>query len=341
MIGARGLGGRHGWHVPLAAGVLVLAMILGLGAGPFDLGPARILGLLAGRLAGEAPPDAAATVLFSIRLPRVLGAALVGAALAAAGAAYQVTFRNPLVSPDILGVSSGAGLGAVLGIFLGLPVAAILGMSFGAGLATVGLVVAVASGLGRGQDILALALCGIAVGALAGAGISLIKVLADPEDQLPAITFWLLGSLAGLQGGDLRLAAPAILLGLVPLVALRWRIGLLALGEDEARALGVDTARLRLVVVLSATLMSASAVAVAGVVGWIGLMVPHVARLLTGPGFARLLPVAALLGAAFLVLVDTVARSVAATEVPLGLLTAVIGAPVFLGLLARSDRGWS
>ena len=304
-------------------GLLVLALgavlIAGAAIGPFPLSPGRILATLA----GDRSDAQAVTVLLNIRLPRVLAAALIGAALAAAGTAYQTAFRNPLVSPDILGVSAGAGFGAVLGILLGLPVMAIQILGFGTG------------------QVLVMVLCGIAIGALAGAGISLVKLLADPEQQLPAITFWLMGSLAGVKRADLWAALPALVVGLAPLMALRWRIGLLAMGDDEARAMGIEAARLRLLVIACATLMTAAAVALAGVIGWIGLMVPHMARLVTGPRFDRLLPAAILIGAGFMVLVDTAARSIATLEVPLGILTAVLGAPVFVWLLARGARPWS
>lgn len=326
----------------LLAGLLLLAiLLLGILAGPYRLQPGDVARLLLGALAGEIPSGAEATVLFNIRLPRVLAAALVGAALSAAGAAYQVTFRNPLVSPDILGVSAGAGLGAVLGIFLGLPVIGIQGLSFVCGLATVALVMLVGSAVGGRGDTLTLVLCGIAIGALAGAGISLLKTLADPDDQLPAMTFWLLGSLAGIQRGDVGLIVTPMLLGLLPLVLLRWRVGVLAMGEDEARALGIDTRRLRWLVIAAATLVTSAAVAAAGTIGWIGLMVPHMARFLVGARFDRVLPLSLLLGAALMVLIDTLARSIATTEMPLGVLTAMIGAPVFLALLARRRSGWS
>jgi iron complex transport system permease protein len=280
-------------------------------------------------------------VIWSIRLPRVLAAMLVGAALAAAGASYQVLFRNPLVSPDILGVSSGAALGAVCGIFLSLPVIAIQGFAFLGGLAEVALVIFVAQA-GRGVDqTLVLVLTGVVMGALAGAATSLLKVMADPYDQLPAITFWLLGSLASTTQADLGPVLPAVVLGLVPLILLRWRINLLSLGDDEARALGVDAPRPRLLVIAAATLITASVVAIAGVVGWVGLVIPHIARMLVGPSFATLLPVTAILGAGYLLLVDTLCRTLATVEVPLGILTAVLGAPFFLYLLARGRRGWT
>lgn len=327
-------------------GLLVAAVaLLSMGAllvGPFPLGPFEAMGRLLDAIAGrDAAGDAATTVLVSIRLPRIAGALLVGAALAAAGACYQTLFRNPLVSPDILGVSAGAGLGAVLGIFLSLPVAAIQFMGFAGGLGAVALVGFVAAAIRHGDRTLILVLAGVVVGALTGAATSLLKVLADPYDQLPAITFWLLGSLAGVKGEDIWPAAPVVLAGLVPLVLLRWRINVLSLGDEEARALGIEAARLRLAVVVCATLVTASVVAIAGVVGWVGLVIPHIARMLVGPGFGRLLPVAALLGAAYLLVVDTLARTISSVEVPLGILTAVVGAPFFLWLLARGRRAWA
>src|SRR4029450_3364553 len=289
----------------------------------------------------RAAPGPRVTTRSQPRLPRVLAALLVGAALAAAGASYQTLFRNPLVSPDILGVSAGAGFGAVLGILLSLPVFAIQGLGFVTGLLTVGLVYMLARALPSQNEILVLVLAGIVVGALAGAGISLVKILADPYNQLPAITFWLLGSLSGIKASALQTLLPLVVLGLVPLVLLRWRIGVLSLGDDEAGALGVNVRFVRGVVIASATLITSTAVSVSGVIGWIGLVIPHMARLLVGPRFDRVLPASVLMGAAFLVLIDTVARIAARIEIPLGLLTAILGAPVFVWLLARGRRSWS
>jgi iron complex transport system permease protein len=320
--------------VALGAG-LFAALLVGAATGPFALS----LGQIASVLAGDVSDPQATTVLWNIRIPRVIAAGLVGGALAAAGAAFQTTFRNPLVSPDILGVSAGAGLGAVLGILLSLPVAVIQMLSFGFGLGTVAVVIAL-SLIVRGGT-LATVLCGIAVAAVASAGIALVKLLADPDQQLPAMTFWLMGSLAGIKRADVWAALPAIFLGLTPLLLLRWRIGLLSLGDDEARSMGVDTKRLRLMVIVCATLTTAAAVSITGIIGWVGLMIPHIARLLTGPRFDRLLPACVLIGATFMVLVDTAARSIAPIEVPLGILTAVTGAPVFVMLLSRGARAWA
>jgi iron complex transport system permease protein len=325
----------------LVVAAIMAALVFALAVGPYPLGLSDVLHGGARALGFEAGVPTPGEIVFGrVRLPRVAAAMLVGAALAGAGAAYQTLFRNPLVSPDILGVASGAGLGAVAGILLSLPVAGVQGLAFVGGLATVALVYLIAAAL-RGHDrTLVLVLGGVVVGALAGACISLVKILADPYDQLPAITFWLLGSLAGIKLGDLAVAAPLVLAGLVPLVLWRWRIGVLSLGDDEARALGVDVARLRAAVIAAATLMTASVVAISGVIGWIGLMIPHIARMLVGPNFSRLLPAAMLLGAAFMLVVDTAARSLARVETPLGILTAVLGAPFFLWLLARGKKTW-
>jgi iron complex transport system permease protein len=279
-------------------------------------------------------------VILQVRGPRVLAALLVGAALAAAGTAYQGMFRNPLVSPDILGVSTGAALGAVLGIFLSQGIVFIQFAAFIGGLAAVGLVYWIGSRL-RGHDpLLALVLTGVVIGTLLGSAIALLKYLADPYNQLPAITYWLLGSLASISPKDLLVAAPFALAGLVPMILLRWRMNLLALPDDEARALGVDVRRLRILVVGCATLMTASAVAISGIIGWVGLLIPHAARLLVGPDFGRLLPLSMLLGAAFLLAVDTLCRTIATIEVPPGVLTALIGTPFFLWLFALARRPW-
>ena len=324
----------------LATGLLALMLAAAL-VGAYPISPGELMAAVGRRLAGAAPVGQIDTVLFEVRLPRVAAAVLGGAALAGAGAAYQTLFRNPLVSPDILGVSTGAGLGAVLGIFLSLPVAGIQLSAFVIGLATVGLVYGIASMVHGRDPILVLVLAGVVVGSLAGAAISLMKIMADPYDQLPAIVFWLLGSLSAIRKGEVWAAVPLVLIGLVPLVLLRWRINVLSLGDEEAKALGVEAGRLRLFVIAAATLMTASVVAISGVIGWVGLVIPHIARMALGPSFDRLLPTAMLMGASYLLLVDTLARTMARIEVPIGILTAIIGAPFFLWLLAKGREGWS
>ena len=310
--------------------------------GRFPVAPSELLAVLWAKLWGV-PHDGPATVeavVFRIRGPRVLAAMAVGATLAAAGAAYQGLFRNPLVSPDLLGVSSGAALGAVLGIYLSLGVAAIQALAFAFGLLAVVVVYGIGAALRRHDPTLVLVLAGVVIGTLLGSCVALLKYLADPYNQLPAITFWLLGSLAAVTPADVFAVLPAVGLGLVPLVLLRWRLNLMTLGEDEARALGVDTRRLRATVVTAATLMTAAVVSISGVIGWIGLLVPHLARLLVGPDFGRLLPASLLLGAGYLLGVDTLARTLARIEIPLGVLTAFLGTPLFVWLLATSRRGW-
>lgn len=321
--------------------LLALLVVIAASIGAYPIGIADILTAAGRALTGQAPVTPVDTVLFEVRLPRVLAGVLEGAALAAAGAAYQGLFRNPLVSPDILGVSSGAGLGAVIGIFLSLPIWAIQLSAFVAGLATVAVVYLIARMVRGREPVLVLVLAGVVVGSLTGAAISLLKILADPYDQLPAIVFWLLGSLSSIRNADVVNSAPLVLAALVPLILLRWRINVLSLGDEEAKALGVNSGRLRLIVIVAATLMTASVVAISGVIGWVGLVIPHLARMLVGPSFERLLPAAMLMGGGYLLLVDTLARSMAATEVPIGILTAIIGAPFFLWLLARGRTGWS
>jgi iron complex transport system permease protein len=335
---------RSNWKlVVIGTACLVLLVIVSMAIGKYSVPPSAILRvLLAGLTGSDTGIDPIQqTVIWNVRLPRVLAGLLIGAALAAAGATYQGLFRNPLVSPDILGVSAGASLGAVLAIFLKLTVPIIQAMSFCGGLLAVGAVYAVGAAV-RGRDpLLTLVLAGVAIGAVVGAGISLIKILADPYDQLPAITYWLLGSLTAVSRADVASILPAMILGLLPLVLLRWRMNVMTLGDEEARTLGVDTRITRLALIVGATLITAASVSIAGIVGWVGLVIPHIARLLVGPDFRRLLPASIMLGGGYMLAVDTLARSIAPTEIPLGILTAVVGAPFFLWLLASAKRGWS
>lgn len=332
------LEGRGIWPLLLVA--LLITCILALLAGKFPLTVGDLSRSILAQLGlGSVETSATVnTVLWQLRLPRILAALLVGASLAAAGAAYQNMFRNPLVSPDILGVSAGAGLGAVFGIFLSLPIVLVQGLAFAGGLLAVGAVYAIAGMVRRHDPVLVLVLAGVALGTLLGAGISLLKILADPYTQLPTITFWLLGGLNAVTLTDLSYAVPLMLLGLLPMFLLRWRINLLSLSDEEAAALGLQVGRTRLLLIAAATLMTASAVSFTGIIGWVGLVIPHIARLLVGPSFSRLLPAALLLGGGFVLLTDTLARTAASIELPLGILTALVGAPFFLYLLARGGR---
>jgi iron complex transport system permease protein len=327
---------RRGTPLPLACALLAVLALLALGLGRYPLAPTQVLEVLWRGIAGGPVDASASAIVWQIRLPRIGVAALVGAALASAGAAFQQLFRNPLVAPDTLGVSSGAALGAVLGILFGAGFAVIQLAAFAGGIVAVTVVMLIASHLRAHEPLVTLILTGVVVASLLGAGISLTKFVADPYNELPAITFWLMGSFAASTGRELAAIWLPEAIALAVLGALAWRINLLALSEDEARALGVRTAWLRGVVIASATLATAASVAVSGIIGWVGLVVPHMARLIVGPEFTRLLPLSAVLGAMFMLVIDTVARSLLSVELPPGILTAVVGTPVFLLLLARA-----
>jgi iron complex transport system permease protein len=327
----------------IALAVLIAALLLAFTLGRYPAGLADLFNAIAAKLAGRPSgvPAAAMDVLLNVRGPRVLAAVLVGAALAVAGTAFQGLFRNPLVSPDLLGASSGAALGAVLGIYFSLGVFAIEASAFAGGLVAVGAVYLIGSAMRARDPILILVLTGVVIGALLGSGVGLVKYIADPYNQLPAITFWLLGSLAAITAPDLLPLFGPVALGTVVLLALRWRMNVMSLPDEEARALGVSTGAMRIAIIAAATLVTSASVAAAGIIGWVGLVVPHIARTLVGPDFARLIPAAALLGGGFLLLIDTLARTAMATEIPLGILTALVGTPFFIWLLARMSKTWS
>jgi iron complex transport system permease protein len=336
---------RHSALPGLTIALIVLAagLVVAFTIGRYPVSLAELLDVLWSRALGRAPsaPAAVENVVLLVRGPRVMAALLVGSALAVAGTAFQGLFRNPLVSPDILGASSGAALGAVIGIFFSLGVLGIELLAFAGGLAAVAAVYVIGSMLRSRDPILVLVLAGVVIGSLLGAGVGLVKYLADPYNQLPAMTFWLLGSLAATSVSDLLPLLGPVALGTIVLVALRWRMNVMSLPEEEARALGVSTGPLRIAIVAAATLVTSASVATSGIIGWIGLVVPHLARALVGPDFPRLLPASALLGGGFLLFIDTLARTAAPVEIPLGILTAVIGTPFFIWLLADMQRSWS
>ena len=279
-----------------------------------------------------------AIAVLNVRLPRILLACLVGCGLSAAGTGYQTVFQNPMAAPDILGASSGACFGAALAILTGQSAVMITVFAFLASLLSVALVYLVGNHT-RGNRVVNLLLAGIMVGSLFSACTSYIKLVADPTNQLPQITYWLMGSLSGTRMGTVRFAAVCMAVGLVPLLLLRWRMNLLTLSPDEARAMGAHTDRLRLVVILSSTVLTAAAVSVSGMIGWVGLVIPHLSRRIVGSDCRRLMPMSCLFGAAFLLLVDNMARCLTATEIPIGILTAFVGAPFFIYLMVKGgDR---
>jgi iron complex transport system permease protein len=317
--------------------------------GRYDVVPSHVIQLLLAPVVNLFPsnlihitPGWTATeesIIYQIRLPRVIAAVLVGAGLAIAGAAYQGLFKNPLVSPDILGVASGAGFGAALAILLSWNMMMIQLSAFGFGILAVMITYSL-SRFYRTTPTLILVLSGIIVAAFFSALISLTKYIADPYEKLPAITFWLMGSLASVRYSDIVMVVPLFLVATVILLLIRWRINLLAVGDDEARALGIDTRRMAQIIILCSTLITASAVCIAGIVGWVGLVVPHLGRMLVGPDYTRLLPVCLLLGGCYMLIIDDLARMLTSAEIPLGILTATIGAPFFAYLLSRRSVGW-
>ena len=326
----------------LTAGLLVTALFLwSFTLGPYPIPVETVVSVFLHRLqlVEKTWSDAVELVVLDVRGPRIAAALLVGGALACAGATYQNLFRNPLVSPGVLGVSAGSGLGAALGIILGMPGFGIQTMAFLCGLGAVGLTLWLGRMLDR-QAMLVLVIAGLVVSAFFQALISLIKVVADPLNQLPTITFWLLGGLHRMSGPALLGALLPIALAGIVLHALRWQVNALAAGEDEARTMGVDVPRVRLLLIVVATLMTAACVSISGIVGWVGLLIPHIVRMIVGPGFAAVLPMSALLGGGFLLVVDNLARLPGTTEIPLGILTALIGAPFFALVLARTRRLW-
>ena len=279
-----------------------------------------------------------AIAVLNVRLPRILLACLVGCGLSAAGTGYQTVFQNPMAAPDILGASSGACFGAALAILTGQGAVMVTVFAFLASLLSVALVYLVGNHT-RGNRVVNLLLAGIMVGSLFSACTSYIKLVADPTNQLPQITYWLMGSLSGTRMGTVKFAAVCMAVGLMPLLLLRWRMNLLTLSPDEARAMGVHTDRLRLAVILSSTVLTAAAVSVSGMIGWVGLVIPHLSRRIVGSDCRRLMPMSCLFGAAFLLLVDNMARCLTATEIPIGILTAFVCATFFIYLMVKGgDR---
>ena len=337
MIFARG---RFALWVAGAALALVAIVAWSFVVGRFSVAPGEVWRALWSALAGSESglPANVEAIVLQVRGTRVVAALAVGAALAAAGASLQNLFRNPLVSPDILGVTAGCALGAGVAILLALPLAGIQAVAFAGGLAAVFLVMAIGNWVGGRDPILTLILTGVVVGSLFAAGVALVKYVADPFDELPAITFWLLGSFASALPRDLPPTLLPMAAGVAVLALLRWRMDVLALPEDEARSLGVDVPKMRLVVIAAATLVTASAVSLAGTIGWVGLVIPHAARLLVGAAFARVLPMSLLLGAAFMLVVDTACRIAFVNEIPPGVATAFVGTPVLIALLALTFR---
>ena len=323
--------------------VLILLCLASLMSGRFGITPGDIYDLFAAKLSGnEDTSGGAYAVLFESRIPRIAAALLIGCGLSLSGAAYQGIFRNPMVSPDLLGASAGAGFGAAFGFLLEMPAAGVQLLAFIFGIVSVVITLIIsrmAGGKMENSPIL-MVLSGIVVGALFQAFISIIKYVADPFDTMPSIAFWLMGGLTYVTSSDLVFLTVPVLVRALVLYLMRWKINLLSLGSDEAAALGLSVRKYRGVIIICATLMTASSVAVGGMIGWVGLIIPHFARIFAGPDYRRMMPCTAVLGAGFLLMVDDVARCMFPQELPIGILTAIIGAPVFIMLLTRGYRGF-
>ena len=317
----------------ILAAVFIAAVLVSCVLGLYSLSVTDMLKIIFSKLlhTGQTWPAAYEKVLFEIRLPRVAVAVLVGASLSAAGLSYQGMFRNPMVSPDILGASTGAGFGAAVAILMGAGYAMTCVSSFLFGLAAVAMAYG-ASRLSRGNEILGMILSGIIVSSLFSAGTSFVKLVADTQEQLPAITYWLMGSLTSVKKANLTVAAP-ILLSLAVLILIRWRMNLLTVDEETAKTMGINIRLLRLVVVVCATLLTAASVSVTGMIGWVGLVIPHFCRMLFGYDYRRLVPASVLFGGAFLLVVDDIARTLTTRDLPIGILTSFVGAPLLFYLM--------
>lgn len=281
-----------------------------------------------------------ATALLNIRLPRIMVVVMVGAALAISGASYQGMFKNPLVSPDLLGASAGASFGACLALLWDMPNSLVQLFAFVGAMVAVGGAVWMNKMVNRYDAILGLVLGGILISTLFQSGTSLIKFMADANDKLPAITFWLMGSFSRIDQTDFWMILLPMMLGFALLLMERWKLNVLSFGEDEAKSMGINTRRVRTVVIFAATLIVACSVAVAGIVGWVGLVIPHLARAIVGPNYKVLLPASMFIGASYLLLVDNVSRLVSSTEIPIGILTAILGVPFFIFIFRHNMKGW-
>lgn len=314
--------------------------------GRYSITPGQMFQLIAKRISGtqisKSINSNMETILFQVRLPRVLSAMLIGAGLSASGAAYQGMFRNPMISPDILGVSSGAGFGASIAILMSFGSLGIEMTAFLFGILAVGLSYFISKAVSRGNTtMLVLVLIGMVVSSLFQSMISITKYIADPYGKMPAITFWLMGGLSTITPDDVKILLIVIIAAIVPLMLIRWKINVLSFGEEEAMALGIHISRIRSILILCSTIITAACVSASGMIGWVGLIVPHLARMIVGPDYKILLPVSCLMGGMYLLLVDTIARSVFPMEIPLGILTSIIGTPFFMYLLLKGKKGWN
>jgi len=321
--------------------LLLVSAIFAISVGRYYIEPVDVFGILFSPITGVQGDwnESMYTVVHHVRLPRVIAAILVGGGLALCGAVFQGLFRNPLVSSEVLGVSSGAGFGAAVAIITTENLVFVQMSAFVFGLIAMGMTYWISRVRGQ-TPLLMLILSGIVVGSLFSAMTSMCKYVADPLNKMPTIVFWLMGSLNHPTGSDIALLGPVIIVMMIILLLLRWRLNIMSLGDEDAQALGINTQRLKFILIVCTTFITAASVSMCGIIGWIGLVIPHIGRILIGPNNSRLLPITVLLGAVFLLLIDVIARTLTSAEIPIGLLTAAIGAPLFAVLIRVSRIGW-
>jgi iron complex transport system permease protein len=333
--------GRHTWLFILAgaAALTGLVFVFSISIGHYQVPFGRVVRIL---LAEVLPlernwSNAEGIAVAAIRLPRTLAALLIGSALSVAGAAYQGLFKNPMISPDILGVSSGASVGAALAILLGAGLVWVeLGAFFG-GLVAVSLTMLIPR-LVRNDSIVILVLAGIIVGGLSTSCMSVIRMVSDPSSALADIVFWTMGSLARAKMRELLVVGPVMVICLAALLLFRYRLNVLSLGDKEAQSLGINVGRARIIVITASTLLTACSVSIAGTIGWVGLVIPHISRMLVGPDNKKMLPLATFIGGIFMMIIDILSRTLASMDIPLGVLTGLIGTPFFFFILLKQRR---
>jgi len=333
---------KHGISsIALLLMLLIALFFISFLMGRYPISPYEVILAICSKITGLdfGLSQSVETIIFQIRMPRILAAILVGASLSIAGASFQGLFKNPLVSPDKLGVSSGAGFGAALAILLSGGYFFIQASAFSFGLLAVA-VCYLLSKTFKGTSMLTLVLCGIAIGSFFSALLSIAKYVADPYGQLPTIVFWLMGSLASITLQQVVMVSIPMIIGMTILILIRWRINVVSMGDAEALTMGIDVKKMQAIIIICCTLITAAAVSVSGIIGWIGLVIPHIARMILGPDHKVLLPASTILGAFFLLLIDNIARTMTTIEIPLGILTALIGAPFFIYLLKKSKETW-
>lgn len=318
----------------------VAAAIVCLGIGRYSLSVSETINVLFSGITGNEVDPTGDTVIFNVRLPRILLAAIVGAGLSCAGAAFQGLFSNPLATPDTLGVASGASFGAVLVLLIGGGMIMVQFSALAFGLLLCFITYTMSRKNGK-SSIVMIVLAGMVISAVFEALVSLLKYVADPEEELPVITYWLMGSMSRSTYDNLLMGAPFILIGTIIIFALRWRLNILSLNDDEASSLGMNIQVMRIIFIAASSMITASCVSMCGQVGWVGLLVPHIARMIGGNNNCSVIPISAGLGAFFMIIMDTFARSATAAEIPISILTAIIGAPIFIILLRKTGGSWT